>query len=262
MTMTKQTWARAMAGLCGIAGPVIPVATFAINPSPPPGLSQMALFAWAEPRAGFLLLDGWMHGMGSTLIVIFVLAVVQLSGAARGVMTRLIQLVAGTILVISLIEMTFYLTAAIAGGEFAPGLITDGLDTAVQHVTVPALLLSLAVVVLRTRVLARSFAWSGLAIGAGPQILALAGASVLTRPVVDATAIVQSAWFAGAALALSAMKPAAAATPVCSSDLASTATTPTEGYPLGDAIQPARTSRPWAVWRGLTWGRMALVGTD
>jgi hypothetical protein len=242
MTMTTQTWARALAGLCGIAGPLIPVASFAINPLPPPGLSPTALFAWAEPRAGFLLLDGWMHGMGSMLIVIFVLAVVQLSGAARGVMARLVQFVAGTILVISLIEMTFYLTAAqsIAGGAFAPGLITDGLNTAVQHVlTVPALVLSLAVVVLRTRVLARSFAWSGLAIGVGPQILALAGGYVVTPPVVDVMAIVQSAWFAaaGVALALSAVKPAAAAAPVRRGDLAPAATTPTEEY-SGDATQP------------------------
>jgi hypothetical protein len=242
MTTTKRTWARASAGLCGIAGPAILVASFAMNPSPPPGLSPAALAAWAEPRTGFLLLDGWMHGMGSLLIVIFALTVVQLSGAANGVMARLTQFVAGTILMISLIEMTFYLTAAqtISGGAIASDLITDGLDTAVQHVlTIPALLLPLAVVVLRTRVLARSLAWSGLAIGAGLQILALAGAFVVTQPVVDVMAIVQSAWFAaaGAALALSAIKPGAAATSVRSDDLASAATTPTEGY-LGDAIEP------------------------
>ncbi len=240
MTMTKQAWARALAGLCGIAGPVLLVASFAINPSPPPGLSPTALSAWAEPRAGFVLLDGWMLGLGSMLIVIFAFAVVQLSGAAHGVMARLTQFIAGTILMISLIEMTFYLTAAqtIAGGEIAPDLISDGLDRAVQHVlTVPALLLPLAVVVLRTRVLARSLAWSGLAIGGALQALALAGAFVVTQPVVDAMAIVQLAWFAaaGAALALSAMKPRTAASLLHGDD--PPAGTSAERYP-GDAIDP------------------------
>jgi hypothetical protein len=231
MTLIKRSPARALAGLCGIAGPVILVASLAMHPSPPPGLAPAALAAWAEPRTGFLLLDGAMHGVGSLLIVIFALALVRLSGAAHGFMGWLTQFAGATILMISLIEVTFYLTAAqaIAGGDAASDLIGDGVDRAVQHVsTLPALLLPLAAVVLRTRVLARSFAWSGLAIGTGLQILALAGVFGVTQPVADVMVIVQSAWFAaaGAALALSAQKLAGAA-----------AATPAEEHP-GDAIDP------------------------
>jgi|SRR5579859_7736472 len=229
MTMTKRSWARALAGVCGIAGPVILVASLAMHPSPPTCLAPAALAAWAEPRTGFLLLDGAMHGVGSLLIVIFALALVRLSGGAHGFMGWLTQFVGGTILMISLIEVTFYLTAAptIASGDTASDLISDGVDRAMQHLlALPALLFPLAVVVLRTRVLARSLAWSGLAIGAGLQILALAGVFGVTQPVVDVMVIVQAAWFAaaGAALALSAMKHVGAA-----------ATTPAEGNP-GDAI--------------------------
>jgi len=242
MTMTKRTWASALAGLCGIAGPVILVGSFAMNASPPPGLSPTALAAWAEPRTGFLLLDGWMHGIGSLLIVVFALALVQLSGAAYSLTARLTQFACGTILMISLIELTFYLTAAqaIASGQTASDLISDGADRAVQHVflTAPALLLPLSVVLLRTRTLARSFAWSGLAIGTGLQVLALTGAFSVTQPVVGAMVIVQSAWFAaaGAALTLSATR-LGAANRVGGDDRASAATAPTEGY-AGDAIDP------------------------
>jgi hypothetical protein len=239
--MTKTSWTRALAGLCGIAGPVILVASLAMNPSPPPGLAPTALAAWAEPRAGFIVLDGGMQGFGSLLTVIFALALVRLSGAAHGFMGWLTRFAGGTILMISLIEVTFYLTAAqaIASGDTASDLISDGLDRAVQHVflTVPALLLPLAVVLLRTRVLARPFAWSGLAIGAGLQVLALAGAFRAMQPAVDALVILQSAWFvaAGAALALSAPKLRGVAHPSHNDDLKSAATTPTEECP-GDAI--------------------------
>ncbi len=240
MTMSKGNWTRVAAGLCGLAGPLILVASFVVNPSPPPGLSPAALSAWAGPRTGPLLLDGWMHGMGSLLIVIFALGLVHLSGAAHSLMARLVRFVGGIILMISLIEMTFYLTAAqaIAGGDTASDLVTDGLDGAVQHMlTAPALLFPLAVVVLRTRVLARSFAWSGLAIGASLQVLALGGAFGVTQPMVDTMLIVESVWFAaaGAALVLSAAKPRVAADLSRRADLAPAA--PVEGCP-SDGLDP------------------------
>lgn len=241
MTMTKRSWARALAGLCGIAGPVILVASLAMAPSPPPGLAPTALAAWAAPRAGFIVLDGGMQGFGSLLIVIFALALVRLSGAGHGFLGWLTQFAGGTILMISLIEVTFYLTAAqaIASGDTASDLISDGPDRAMQHIflTAPALLLPLAVVLLRTRVLARPFAWSGLAIGATLQVLALAGAFRVMQPAVDALVIVQSAWFvaAGAALALSATQLRAVAHPWRNDGLMAAATTPMEECP-GDAL--------------------------
>jgi hypothetical protein len=212
MTIDERTWSRTLAGLCGIVGPVMLVASFAINPSPPPGLPPADLAAWAEPRAGLMLLGGTMQGIGSLLIVIFALALVRLSGAADGFLVCLTHLAGGTILVVSLIEAAFYLAAAqaIASGDTTLDLVSGGLIRAAEHVFLiaPTLLIPLGVVLLRTRVLARPFAYSGLVIGACLQVLVLARLFGALQPVVDDVLMVQSAWFvaAGAGLALSATR--------------------------------------------------------
>ena len=224
MTITERTLSRALAGLCGILGPVLLIASFAVNPSPPPSLSPADLAAWAEPRAGLMIVGAGMQGIGSLLIVIFALALVQMSGAAQGFMGWLTQLAGGTILVVSLIEVTFYLTAAqaIASGDTTLGLISGGLIRAAEHVFLiaPTLLIPLGVVLLRTQVLARPFAYSGLIIGAGLQVLVLARLFGALQPVVDSVLIVQSAWFvaAGVALSLSAMRLRAPDAPTTADD--------------------------------------------
>ncbi|HLZ84536.1 MAG TPA: hypothetical protein VKQ54_13305 [Caulobacteraceae bacterium] len=227
MTLTERSRSRALVGLCGVAGPLLMVASLAINPAPPPDLSPADLATWAEPRAAFMLLGGAMQGIGSLLIVIFALALVRLSGAADGLMACLTHLVGGTILVVSLIEVGFYLAAtqAIASGDSTLGLVSGGLIRAAEHVFLiaPTLLIPLGLVLLRTRVLARPFAYSGLVIGACLQILVLARLFGALQPVVDGVLIVQSAWFAaaGAALAVSAMRLGPVESPLHGDDLAS-----------------------------------------
>jgi hypothetical protein len=193
-------------GLCGIVGPLVLVGSFAINPSPPPGLPAAALAAWAALREGQLLLGGWLQGIGSLLIVIFALALVELGGAASGFAGRIAQLAGATILAVSLIEVTFYLAVAqaVAAGDVAAGLMSGGLIKAVQHVFLiaPALLLPTGVVILRSRVLGRGFGYSALAIGACLQALGLAGVLAPLQPVVDVVLIVQAAWFVAAGVAM------------------------------------------------------------
>jgi hypothetical protein len=197
---------RLLAGLCGIVGPLILVGSFAMNPAPPPGLSTAAVAAWAAPRAGVLLLGGWTQGIGSLLIVVFTLALVELGGAESGFAGRLTQLASATILAVSLLEVAFYLAAAqaIASGDVALGLLSGGLIKAVQHVFLiaPALLLPLGLVIMKTGVLARGFGYSALALGATLQGLGLAGVLWPMQPVVDAVLIVQSLWFVLAGMAI------------------------------------------------------------
>jgi len=199
---------RRFASLCGIVGPVILIGSFAINPGPPPGLSASALAAWAAPRAGLMMLGGWTQGIGSLLIVIFALALVELGGPAVGFAGRLTGLAGGVILMVSLVEVAFYLAAAqaIVAGDLTLGLVSSGLIKAVQHVFLiaPALLLPLGLVIFKTRVLGPGFGGAALAIGAALQALGLAGVFYPLQPVVDAILIIQAAWFvlAGAALGL------------------------------------------------------------
>jgi hypothetical protein len=197
---------RLAAAVCGVLGPAILVSSFAMNPSPPPGLSAAALAAWAAPREGFLLAGGWTQGIGSLLIVVFALLLVELGHAGAGLLGRLTLLAGAAIMSVSLVEITFYLAAghAVAAGDVTLGLIAGGLIKAVQHVFLiaPALLLPLGVVILQTRVLSRLFGWSALIIGGVLQALGLIGLFAAAQPVVDAVLIVQSAWFVAAAIAV------------------------------------------------------------
>jgi hypothetical protein len=205
MTGRQTPLLRWFIALCGIIGPIVLVGSFAMNPGPPPGLSTAALAAWAAPRVGVLFLGGWTQGIGSALIVIFALGLVELGGGA-GFAGRLTSLAGATILAVSLIEVTFYLAAgqAIASADVGLGLIAGNLIKAVQHVFLiaPALLIPLSAAILSTRVLPRAFGWSGLALGALLQGLGLAGVLTSLQPVVDTVLIVQSLWFIAAGVAL------------------------------------------------------------
>jgi hypothetical protein len=218
MTSTTEPWFRRLVGLSGIVGPIVLVGSFAMNPAPPPGLSAAALAAWAAPRAGLLMFGGWTQGIGSLLIVIFALGLVELAGPRGGFAGRLTGLAGATILAVSLIEVTCYLAAAqaVAGQDLAMGLISGALIKAVQHVFLiaPALLLPLGVMILTSRVLARPFGWSALALGGALQALGLAGVFAPLQPVVDGALIVQSAWFVAAGVVVtgwSGRQPALAA---------------------------------------------------
>ena len=195
-----------LAGLCGVIGPVVLVTSFVMNPGPPPGLSAAALIVWAHGRVPFLLFGGWLQGIGSALMVIFCLAVIEVGGIAGTFLGRLTQLAGSTILAVSLIEVTFYIAAAhaIVSGDARLGLVTDGLIRSVQHVFLiaPALLIPVGWALVKSRTLGPLLAYSALAIGIALQMLGLAGMIRPLQPIVDDVLYVQAAWFVFAGIAL------------------------------------------------------------
>ena len=197
---------RFLTALCGIVGPVTLVASFLINPAPPADASVAQLTEFAHRHYSTIVLGGWLQGMGSLLIVIFALALVHLAGATHWFSGWMTLLAGATILMVSLVEITFYLGAvqAAVSGDEASGLASDNLRKAVQHdfLIAPALLLPLGVVLARSRLLPPAFAWLGLALGALLQILGLAGLFHVLQPVIDVLLIVQALWFVAAAIAL------------------------------------------------------------
>jgi len=138
--------------------------------------------------------------------VIFALSLVHLAGATHSLAGWITLLAGATILMVSLVEVTFYLAGvqAAVAGDVASGVASNNLIKAVQHVFLiaPALLLPLGVVLLSTRVLPRLFAYLALTLGATLQILGFVGLFNILQPVIDILLIVQALWFAAAAIVL------------------------------------------------------------
>jgi hypothetical protein len=195
-----------LAAACGIVGTITLIGSFAINPAPPAGLTTAQLADWGVQHHTTIVLGGWLQGIGSLLTVLFALALVHLAGATHRFAGWATLLAGSAILLVSLVEITFYLAAAEAAvtGDVATGTISNALIKAVQHVFLiaPALLLPLGAVLLGSRVLPRAFAYLALGLGAILQALGLVGLFDVLQPVIDVLLIVQGLWFLAAAVAL------------------------------------------------------------
>jgi hypothetical protein len=195
-----------LTAICGIIGPAILVTSFLINPAPPADYTTDQLRDFAIRHHNGIVLGGWLQGMGSLLIVLFTLALVHLANATHRLAGWITLLAGASILMVSLVEITFYLGAvkATESGDAASALASNNLIKAVQHVFLiaPALLLPLGFVLLGSNVLPRAFAYLSLAMGAALQVLGLLGLFNVLQPVIDILLIVQSFWFVAAAVAL------------------------------------------------------------
>lgn len=195
-----------LATLCGIVGPVILVASFAINPAPPADYTITQLRDFAIQHHNGIVFGGWLQGTGSLLIVLFAIALVHLADATHRLAGWITLLAGAAILMVSLMEVTFYLGAVQATeiGDTASALSSNNLIKAVQHVFLiaPALLLPLGFVLLGSNVLPRVFAYLALAMGTTLQIFGLLGLFNILQPLIDVLLIVQSFWFVAAAIVL------------------------------------------------------------
>lgn len=195
-----------VAGLCGILGAVALVSSFIMNPAPSADLSLAQLRDFAIQHHNGIVLGAWLQGMGSLLLVLFAIALVQLAGATNQFAGWITLLAGATILMVSLMEISFYLGAvnAAEAGDLTSGTVSNALIKAVQHVFLiaPALLLPLGVVLLSSQVLPRVFAYLALAIGATLQIFGLVGLFGVLQTIIDDVLIVQALWFVAAGVAL------------------------------------------------------------
>jgi hypothetical protein len=118
-----------LTALCGIIGPVILVASFVISPAPPASYTITPLRDFALQHHNGIALGGWLQGIGSLLIVLFAIALVHLADATHR-LAGWITLLAGTIiLMVSLVEVRFYLGAVQATeiGDTASALSSNNL---------------------------------------------------------------------------------------------------------------------------------------
>ena len=197
---------RIVAGLCGIFGAIALVSSFVMNPAPPAEFTVSQLRDFAVQHHNGIVFGAWLQGMGSLLLVLFAIALVHLAGATHQFAGWVTLLAGATILMVSLVEITFYLGAvqAAEAGDLTSGAVSNALIKAVQHVFLiaPALLLPLGAVLLGAQILPRVFAYVALAIGATLQIFGLVGLFGVLQPIIDDVLIVQALWFVAAGVVL------------------------------------------------------------
>jgi hypothetical protein len=197
---------RLAAGLCGILGAVTLVSSFVINPAPPANFTLAQLRDFAVQHHNSMIVGAWLQGIGSLLLALFTIALIHLAGATHQFAGWVTLLAGTTILMVSLVEVTFYLAAvqAAESADFTSGIVSNALIKAVQHVFLiaPALLLPVGAVLLDSRVLPRAFAYLALAMGSALQILGLVGLFGRLQPIIDVLLIVQALWFVAAGIAL------------------------------------------------------------
>lgn len=193
-------------GLAGVLGVLVLGLSFAINPGPPANPTSAELIKFGQDNYAKILWGAWMQAVGPVLIVLFAFSLVHLSGAAQRVSGWMTFFGATILMIVSLVEITFHISALHPDPPTMP-YISLVLISAVQHlyfvVAAPSVFFPLGIVLLRSAVLPRLFGYLGLVLAAVFTALGAAFMVRLTLPVfVTAFAAVQALWWLAAAIML------------------------------------------------------------
>ena len=181
-------------------------ASFAINNGPPPDPSSIELIKFGQQHYSSILWGAWLQAVGPALIVVFAFALVHLAGATQRLSGWMTFFGASLLMMVSLIEVTFYIGALNPEPQSMPSIVLR-LIYAVQHlyfvVAAPSLFLPLGIVLLRSGVLPKAFAYLALVLAAAFAALGVAYMMTMILPVwVTAFAGVQALWWLAAAITL------------------------------------------------------------
>jgi hypothetical protein len=195
-----------LSGLSGIAGVVLLMISFAIASGPPPDATRAELIKFGQQHYAAVLWGAWLQAVGPVFIVLFAFALVHLAGAALRLAGWMTLFGAAVLMIVSLIEITYFISALFPDPEMMTSLSLRVIS-AVQHlyfiVAAPALFLPLGIVLLNSRVLPRLFGYLALLLGAAFAVLGIVFLLTLMLPAaVTAFAGVQALWWLAAAITL------------------------------------------------------------
>ena len=199
---------RVLVGLTGFIGVAALMVSFSINPGPPAGATLPQIVVWGRANENLVLAGAWLQAFGSLLNVIFIFALIQMSGAGQKLAGWVTAFAGITIMGISLVEIAFYISA-IEGGvasDMTVVSISLNLIKAIQHAYViapaPTLLIGLGIVLLNARLFSRIFAYIFIAFGLVMGTLGLIGTFVPMQSVINSVLAAQEVWFAVTAIVL------------------------------------------------------------
>ena len=195
-----------LSALSGILGVLLIIASFSINPGPPPGSSAAELTRFAQQSYKSVLWGAWLQAVGPVFIILFAFSLVHLCGASRRLAGWMTVFGATVLMTVSLIEVTFYIVALFPD---PPGINEIGvrLISSVQHlyfiIAAPALFLPLGIVLVGSRVMPRALGYLALALGGIFALVGVASLLTLTLPAsVQALGSIQALWWLAAAFSL------------------------------------------------------------
>lgn len=210
-----------LASAAGLVGAAALGASFGLLPAQPPITAPLAILArYAAAHHHTLLAAAWLEGTGTLLEVIFVLTLAHLAGARAGLAGQITTVACAAVLGVSLVYDVTVIAIAQSGALGGPQAITAvvayGLFAAVEHVFLlaPPLLLPLGLILLRTPLLSRPFAWLAVILGVLGPALGLAGLFTVTAnnngPVgaaINALVAAQGLWVIAASITLLYRRP-------------------------------------------------------
>jgi hypothetical protein len=195
-----------LSGLSGIAGVVLILVSFNINPGPPHGATTAQLMKFGQQYYASVLWGAWLQAVGPVFIVLFAFSLVHLAGATQRLAGWMTFFGATILMIVSLIEITFYISALHTDPPMMP-FISLKLISAAQHlyfiVAAPALFLPLGIVLISSPILPRLFGYLALLLAAVFAALGMIFLLTLTLPgPVTASGGVQAFWWLAAAITL------------------------------------------------------------
>ena len=193
-------------GLSGIVGVILILVSFNINPGPPPGATSAELMKFGQQYYASVLWGAWLQAVGPVFIVLFAFSLVHLAGATQRLAGWMTLFGATILMTVSLIEITFYISALHTDPQMMP-FISLKVVSAAQHlyfiVAAPALFLPLGIVLISSSILPRLFGYLALLLAAAFAALGVIFLLTLTLPgPVTAFGGVQALWWLAAAITL------------------------------------------------------------
>ena len=193
-------------GLSGITGVLMIGSSFAINTGPPLDATSAQMIDFGATHFRQVMWGAWLQAVGPQLIMVFALILVHLSRATQRLSGWLTLLGASVLMMVSLAEVIFYMSA-LGNTPETIGQTSNAIGHAIQHlyfiVAAPAVFFPLGVVLNRSKILPTAFGYLALVLGVGFFVLGITslGAKILS-PAVTSFAAIQALWWFGASVAL------------------------------------------------------------